>query len=85
MYKYVTLYDKGDFAGVIKIRDPTVLRLQYWDYPVIPIGINLIPHESLKLEEGGGRIAQDALRGNLPLLAFEMKKVGHNPNCTAKL
>ena len=43
MYKYVTLYDKGDFAGVIKIKDPTVLRLQYWDYPVIPIGINLIP------------------------------------------
>jgi len=37
------------------------------------------------LEEGGGRIAQDALRENLPLLAFEMKKVRHNPKCAAKL
>ena len=34
IYKYVTLYNKGDFSDVINIKDPTIMRLSWnssWD------------------------------------------------------
>ena len=70
-YKYFTLYDKGDFEGVIKIKDPTILRLS-WNFHLGSIKL----YESLNLGEGARGIAQDALRENLPFLALMMKEVG---------
>lgn len=46
-YKYVTLYDKGDFADVIKIEDLPKARLS-WNFQLGSIW----SHEFLKLGQG---------------------------------